>query len=201
MGDKPSPGLAEVDDMKGIILTLALLLLPSTGWTSTKELDTAVMRATHYNIKEMPKTERQALARSALTYWQSFDARIPRNSPQVAEWLTKELSTTDTTRIGRVTSGSEYALMRLAQTSEECVHLFELLVDNPEAPALTQLYLWTKTLSCYHSPEDLLTYLERAQLSDGRWDGPFSIQHFGFYHRTITGYLANAIIDEGQKAK
>lgn len=187
--------------MKGIILTLALLLLPSTGWTSTKDLDTAVMRATHFAIKEMPKTERQALARSALAYWQSFDARIPRNSPQVAEWLTKELSTTDTARIGRVTSGSEYALMKLAETSEECVHLFKLLVDNPEAPALTELFLWTKTLTCYQTPDGLSTYLERAKLSDGRRDGSFSIQHFGFYHRTITGYLANAIIDEGQKAK
>ena len=187
--------------MKSIILTLALILVPSVGWSSTRQLDTAVLEGTHYAIEKMPKADRQVLAKLALDYWQSFDARIPRNSPQIADWVKKELSTTDTARIGRVAFGPEYALMKLVETSEDCVALFRHLVDNPEAPPLTELYLWTKTLRCYKSPNDLLTYLKRAQLSDGQWDGPFSIQHFGFYHNTVTGYLADAIIDEGQEAQ
>ncbi|MBB3525383.1 hypothetical protein [Rhizobium sp. BK456] len=44
-----------------------------------------------------------------------------------------------------------------------------------------------------------LTYLKQAGLSDGRWDGPFSIQHFGFYHDTITGSLAHGVLRDGRQ--
>jgi hypothetical protein len=187
--------------MKGAILILALIMIPSSGWASTKALDISVSKQTQYALEKMPKAARQALAKAAFDYWQSFDERIPRNSPEVRKWLENELATTDTTRINRVLSGPEYALTRLSQTSEECLALFKLLVENPEAPALTELYLWTKSLYCYRSPNDLLTYLEIAKLSNGSWDGPFSIQHFNFYHSTVTGPLANAILDEGQRAR
>jgi hypothetical protein len=194
-------GLAELNHMKGVILLLALLLLPSSGWTSTKTLDRAVGTATLYALKEMPKAARQTLAKAGLAYWKSFDERIPRNSPQVEEWLKSELSTTDIDRIRRVTTGPEYALNSLAQTSKDCVTLFNMLVDNPEVPALTELYLWTKTLSCYKSPNDILLFLKTAKLSDGHLDGRFSLEHFYTYHSTITGPLANSIVAEGQEAR
>jgi hypothetical protein len=38
-------------------------------------------------------------------------------------------------------------------------------------------------------------------LSDGRVDGAFSAQHFSLFHLTVTGPLANAIMEEGQKEK
>jgi len=61
--------------------------------------------------------------------------------------------------------------------------------------------LWTKTLRCYRSPNDLLIDLKQAGLSDGRVDGAFSAQHFSLFHLTVTGPLANAIMEEGQKEK
>jgi hypothetical protein len=148
----------------------------------------------------MTREDRRVLAEAAFEYWQSFDKRIPRNSPAVTEWLTKELSTTDSARLSRVLATPEYAMWSLAQTSEACVARFSSIATAPpNPPALTELYLWTGTLSCYRSPNDLLTYLQQANLSNGRWDGPFSIQHFGFFHDTVTGPLANGIIEDSQK--
>ncbi|MBB3913889.1 hypothetical protein [Rhizobium fabae] len=186
--------------MKRLVLTLATVLASSSAWSSTTDLDAAVIQATHYARAAMPKEDRRSLANAALAYWESFDKRIPRNSPPVMEWLNKELSTTDSARLSKVLATPEFALWTLAQTSEDCVARFNLIATaSPNVSALSELYLWTRTLSCYKSPNDLLTYLKQAGLSNGRWDGPFSIQHFGFYHDTITGSLANAIIEDGRQ--
>ncbi|MDL2409962.1 hypothetical protein PY650_30970 [Rhizobium calliandrae] len=179
----------------------AVVIVPSTATASTKELDTAVMQAAHFSIQPMPKAARAELATAALAYWKSFDSRIPRNAPSVDEWLNKELSSNDSVRVSRVLNAPEYALRDLAELSEECVNSFDLIVQHPAAPVLTELYLWTKTLRCYRSSSGLLNNLQQAGLSDGRYDGPFSIQHFTVYHDTVTGYLANTIIDEAQNAK
>ncbi|MBV7522051.1 hypothetical protein [Ensifer sp. ENS12] len=163
---------------------------------STKELDIAAMQATRFGLKPMPAADRQALAEAALAYWKSFDSRIPRNSPQTLEWLRGEMNTTDGTRISKVTGSPEYAVMHLADISENCVSLFESLTKSIAGDRLTEMYLWTKTLSCHKSPDDLLVYLQRAGLSNGRYDGEFQLQHFGFYHSTVTGHIANALISE-----
>jgi hypothetical protein len=55
------------------------------------------------------------------------------------------MSTTDTVRIERVVATREYALEGLAQESEDCAKAFDVIVKHPSAPALTELYLWTKT--------------------------------------------------------
>ncbi|MBB4231665.1 hypothetical protein GGD56_005543 [Rhizobium mongolense] len=81
----------------------------------------------------------------------------------------------------------------LANTSSGCVKLFEHLNESLDGSSLRELYIWTKTLSCYKDPDDLLIYLQRAGLSNGRADGEFHMQHFSFYHDTVTGYIANAI--------
>lgn len=184
-----------------IAVAVVVLILPSTATASTKELDDAVMRTTHFGIQPMPKTDRMLLAKAALEYWKSFDSRIPRNPPSAEEWLKKEMSTIDNVRISSVVATPEYALKSLAETSEDCVRAFDLIVNHPSAQALTELYLWTKTLRCYKSPNDLLIYLKQAGLSDGRWDGVFSIEHFTLFHDTVTGPIANAIIEEGQNIK
>lgn len=178
---------------------VAALALPSTATASTKELDTAVLRATHYGIQAMPKADRRELATAALAYWKNFDSRIPRNSPTAADWLKKEMSTTDKDRVARVTATPEYALFFLSKKSEGCVTVFDQLVQSLDAIPLRELYLWTKTLGCYNSTSDFLIYLQRAGLSNGEWDGPFSVQHFGLFHDTVTGPLANAIFEEGAK--
>ncbi|MDX0760009.1 hypothetical protein GOD62_29340 [Sinorhizobium medicae] len=182
--------------MKRFLAALAILVFPTSIEASDQQLDTAVMRATHFARAPMPAADRRALAQAALAYWKSFDSRVPRNSPAVAEWLSKEMDTTDSGRIGRVASTPEYALMELAETSQECVALFQHLVNGTAGNHFTELYLWTKTLSCYKSPDSLLQYLQRAGLSNGRYDGEFSVQHFGFYHDAVTGYIANAIVTD-----
>lgn len=185
--------------MTRLVFALAMSLASSPAWSSTKELDAAVIQATHYARAAMPREDRRSLANVGLEYWESFDKRIPRNSPAVTEWLTKELSTTDSARLSKVLATPEFALWSLAQTSEDCVARFKLIATAPPTvSALNELYFWTRTLSCYKSPNDLLIYLKQADLSNGRWDGPFSIQHFGFYHDTITGALANSVIQDAQ---
>lgn len=186
--------------MRIVIVVLACCFaVPATA--STLELDRALMSATHFGMAPMGVADRKALAQAGLAYWESFDSRIPRNSPAEADWLKKEMSTTDTARISRLTATSEYALWALSQTSTLCVDLFRSANELVGLGAFNELYSWTKTLGCYGSRSDLLFYLKQAGLSDGKDDGPFSLQHFGIYHQEITGIVANTLLDEARGSK
>ncbi|MBY3614974.1 hypothetical protein [Rhizobium bangladeshense] len=186
--------------MRIAIVVLALCFaVPAAA--STLELDRAVMSATHFGMTPMGVADRKALAQAGLAYWESFDSRIPRNSPTVLDWLKKEMSTTDRARISRLTATSEYALWELSETSTLCVDLFRSANALVGLGAFNELYTWTKTLGCYDSRSDLLFYLKQAGLSNGKDDGPFSLQHFGIYHKEITGIVANTLLDEARDSK
>ncbi|MEI1249276.1 hypothetical protein [Rhizobium aouanii] len=192
----PSRGL----EMRILIVVLAFCFaVPAAA--STLELDKAVMSATHFGMTPMDVADRRALAQAGLAYWESFDSRIPRNSPTVMDWLKKEMNTTDSVRIHRITATSEYALWELSETSTLCVDLFRSANELVGLGAFNELYIWTKTLGCYVSRSDLLLHLKRAGLSDGKEDGLFSLQHFGIYHKEITGIVANTLLDEARGSK
>ncbi|TBG68070.1 hypothetical protein [Rhizobium leguminosarum] len=186
--------------MRVVIVVLAFCsAIPAAA--STLELDKAVMSATHFGMTPMGVADRKTLAQAGLAYWKSFDSRIPRNSPTVLDWLKKEMNTTDSARIHRLTATSEYALWELSETSTLCVDLFRSANELVGLGAFNELYIWTKTLGCYVSRSDLLLHLKRAGLSDGKEDGLFSLQHFGIYHKEITGIVANTLLDEARGSK
>ncbi|NYT33937.1 hypothetical protein [Rhizobium sp. WYCCWR 11128] len=186
--------------MRVVIVVLAFCsAIPAAA--STLELDKAVMSATHFGMTPMGVADRKTLAQAGLAYWKSFDSRIPRNSPTVLDWLKKEMNTTDSARIHRLTATSEYALWELSETSTLCVDLFRSANELVGLGAFNELYTWTKTLGCYVSRSDLLFYLKQAGLSNGKDDGPFSLQHFGIYHKEITGVVANTLLDEARGSK
>lgn len=187
--------------LRTLAVLSAMMIIPGFASASTPELDSAMVGATNYGSGKMTKLDRKALAEAGFAYWENFQSRIPRNSPATTNWLTNEFSGGDIARIGRASATPEYALGQLTRTAEECRTIFSILSKSPELPPLTELFLWTKTLSCYRSPDEIMDYLKRTKLSDGRWGGNFSIQHFIFYHQTITDTLASSLVEDAQKPK
>ncbi|KTQ97554.1 hypothetical protein NS226_04200 [Aureimonas ureilytica] len=185
--------------MRKLFATVAMVVLvPGASFASTQELDRAVIKATRFGMQPMPAADRRALVDAALAYWRSFDSRIPRNSPATQEWLSGEMNTNDTARLGRVINTPEYALYQLEQYTT-CVRNLEALSGWIGGDPLTEMYGWTKVLYCYGDPNAIIHYLQLAGLSNGKYDGPFSLQHFSFFHRVVTGSLANAIEAESHR--
>ncbi|WP_156134173.1 hypothetical protein [Ensifer sp. ZNC0028] len=163
---------------------------------STDEFEKAVFAALHLSeFQRMPAEQRKQLAQASLAYWKSFDSRIPRNSPAETEWLLRELDTTDTTRIGRAINSPAYAQKQLAELSTNCIGIFEKLLIAIGGTKDIELYLWLKSTQCY-SNTGVAHYQLLAGLSNGRYDGAFKMQSFTMVLSTITGKLANTIVQE-----
>lgn len=165
----------------------------SPAWGSTAELSKSLTLALGLsNQTTMPADERMALVEAAIRYWQNFNDRIPRNSPADAAWLKAEMGTTDTERIGRVISTSQYALMRLVDMSEQCLGTHRLLATHVGGDKATEMYLWLKAAPCY-ADRGAVHYLAQADLSDGTYDGAFKMATFGIVFDQITGKIANSV--------
>ncbi|GLQ53577.1 hypothetical protein GCM10010862_08360 [Devosia nitrariae] len=151
-----------------------------------------MIRAIRFGSDEITADMRLEFARAALVYWESFDSRIPRNSPSDSEWIKGELDTTDTQRIGRAINTPQYALSQLSARSESCVGSHRLLVDNIGGDMALELYLWLKVSYCYDG-ENIQSHLQRAGLSNGRADGSFNTQGVTMARDYITGKIANSV--------
>lgn len=164
------------------------------------DTDGAVLRMVFKSAREGSKpslADRVQLAGAIAAFWKDFDSKVPRNSPAVAEWLNKELNTTDTARIGRATSTPEYALRELAVLADDCVSDAGLLTRSVGAGALAELYAWIRIVGCYGNPIAVEHHMKAASLSKGLYDGPLTMAHATVVHSFITGRVANAIV-EGQ---
>lgn len=180
-------------------IAVSLLLfagLSPLAFASTVELERAVALALHLSDSgPMPPEQRRELVAASLAYWRHFDGRIPRNSPADDEWLSAELDTTDMARIVRATNSPAYALRELAFWSTHCVEFFQYLSEAIGTDKTFELYLWLKATQCY-SRADTGRQLRTAGLSDGTNDGAFKMLTFSLVLSTITGKLANTIVDE-----
>ncbi|HEV7305194.1 hypothetical protein [Ensifer sp.] len=163
---------------------------------STEEFEKAIIAALHLSeFQTMPAEQRKQLAETSLAYWKNFDSRIPRNSPADTAWLRRELDTTDTMRINRAVNSPAYAHEQLGALSTNCISIFESLLNAVGGAKATELYLWLKSTQCY-SNTGTAHYQLLAGLSNGRYDGAFKMQSFTMVLSTITGKLANSIIQE-----
>lgn len=181
--------------MKWLLYTFSFCMVYTQSLASTKELDQALIQSTKWAREALSVSDRAAIA-AGLQYWSSFENRLPRNSPVTDEWLKVELSTTDTARIMRAVNTPEYALNSLLRQATDCIGLFEKLKAAVGKDQFAELYLWTKTLGCYARQQDTRIYLQRAGLNKQEHDENFATMSFGFYHDTVTGYLANSIAEE-----
>lgn len=183
--------------MRWSVLALALLCtLAGSASASTLELEKAVWNALNWSEQSMPPGDRLTLAQAALEYWQSFDDRVPRNSPAAEEWLHGELDTTDSARLNHVLQSTEYGLYMLVGTASNCVDIFTKMLPSIGGDKAVELYFWLKATTCYQDADSLAAYLQIAKLSNGRTDDTFKMQFFTSVMSTINGKLANTLISE-----
>jgi len=181
-----------------ISLISALMLIAGVipAHASTSSLDNQVIQAIQLSNFTFTADDRITLARSALKYWESFDSRIPRNSPEDQKWLEGELSVTDMTRINRAVASPQYARMQLTTLSTTCVDLFQNLPNTIGKNRLNEAYFWLKIVQCYAHPDATLNYLRTAGISDGQEDGEVSTIHFRILINQIPGKIANGLLEQ-----
>ncbi len=164
---------------------------------STKNLDDSVLRAIHLeDLKTSSVAHRKELADAVLQYWQSFNERIPRNSPENYAWLEMELSKSDNQRLNQAFSSPQYALFHLAGTAENCEKISADLVKAVGSSKTMELYLWLKFTQCYS--QDISAYLMQAKLSDGPSETGYRMRSFGSLRHAVVGKIANSLIAQEQ---
>ncbi|MDQ0319691.1 hypothetical protein QO002_001829 [Pararhizobium capsulatum DSM 1112] len=170
------------------------VLVAGNGLASTFELDVAVNKATW--VSKDPPVQRKAIAQASLAYWKNFYGRIPNNSPIDDEWLANEMNSKDTERMTRAINSSQYSLDQLRKLGKYCVDVYKSIEQSVGNNKQFELYLWLKAVHCYSGASNTLADLENAGLSNGRYDGPFHMIHFGIVLPHITGDLADALESE-----
>lgn len=179
-----------------MIATLMLIAGVVTAHASTSSLDKQVIQAIQLSNFTFTADDRIKLARSALSYWKSFDSRIPRNSPVDQKWLEGELSVSDMTRINQAVASPQYARMQLTTLSTTCVDLFQNLPKTIGKNRINEAYFWLKVVQCYAHPDATLSYLRMAGISNGEEDGEVSTTHFRILINQISGKIANGLLEQ-----
>lgn len=186
--------------MNRICATLAACIwATNVSFAAPMESDTIVFRMIFQDFRDQPypdETTRSHLADAIANFWHDFDSKIPRNSPAIAEWLTKELNTSDLARLNRVTSTEEYALMQLSASTDACLSDSDLLKRSVGQQPLLEMYAWLRMTDCYANPHATETYLKQAKLSAGLYEGPVTMVHATALHSLIAGKIANAIVQQ-----
>ncbi|MDO1580902.1 hypothetical protein [Rhizobium oryzicola] len=189
--------------MKAVLLVgLSLIMMSySIAHADPTKADQAVFRLVYDELREktgLPSDRRKQLANAILDFWKDFNMRLPRNSPTISEWLNNELNTTDTSRIGRATSTTEYALRELGTLTDDCISDAELAQKSVGKSALVEMYAWLRVAGCYGNPLGTEHYLKLAKLSQGLYEGPVTMAHAVVLHNFITGRVGNAILSQAQ---
>ncbi|NKK41688.1 hypothetical protein [Rhizobium leguminosarum] len=180
-----------------IALMLACLALGQPARADPMASDSAVLRIIFdqsQNKADPNVPTRSAIADAVLSFWRDFDSKIPRNSPAVTEWLTKELTTTDMERINRVTSTPEYALQELSTLTDDCLSDAALLKQSIGKTTVSEMYAWMRLSGCYGNPHAIEIHLKTASLSKGLYDGPITMVHANLLHSFIAGRIANSLV-------
>jgi hypothetical protein len=184
-----------------IALMFACLALGQPAHADPMASDAAVLRAIFdqsQNQADPDVSVRSALADAILGFWRDLDSKIPRNSPAVAEWLEKELNTTDMERINRVTSTPEYALQELSTLTDNCLSDSALLKQSIGKTTVSEMYAWMRLSGCYGNPHAIEIHLKTASLSKGLYDGPITMVHATLLHSFIAGRIANSLVRQPQ---
>lgn len=171
-----------------ILLALSLAAsFPPPSLASTIELDGAAIRAVAFGSLYASMADRKKLASAILAYWEDFDRRLPRLSPVEETWLTAEMGA-EGERLARAVNSKEYALWSVALRVDACLTNVRnvLRVQESEAEKEVEMLYWNNLTNCYADPDDLNRELLKAELSNGRFDGPFYIVGLNLVRSIIT---------------
>lgn len=185
--------------MNRICATLAACIWATNSFAAPMESDRIVFQMIFQDFRDQLNPDvalRSRLADAIANFWRDFDSKIPRNSPAIAEWLTKELNTSDLARLNRVTSTEEYALMQLSASTDSCLSDSALLKQSVGQQSLMEMYAWLRMTDCYANPHATEIYLKQAKLSAGLYEGPITMVHATALHSLIAGKIANAIVQQ-----
>jgi hypothetical protein len=174
------------------MFSLCASLVATATCASTLELATAVNKTLKWNTKVLP-SDRRVIADAQSAYWRSFSNRLPRLPPSEKAWLEKEMNAGGE-RLGAVLNRKEFALWSLAMQVDTCLDTYSKLNDTIGSDREWETYFWVKTLNCYRNSEDVSTYLARAGLSNGRYDGSFNIQMLSLRENYIINTIAENVL-------
>ncbi|MGR9457069.1 hypothetical protein ACU8V1_13970 [Rhizobium leguminosarum] len=102
-----------------------------------------------------------------------------------------EYASNDLERVRVLINGKEWALYQLYSMSKTCVDLSNFLIASVGTPR--EQYAWMKMLYCYADNHGTIEQLRQAQLSNGRFDGPFHFQHSTTLIFAVVGTIANEV--------
>lgn len=177
-------------------LLVLLLSHPTIALADSKALQNQVVLSLGLATPAMSADQRKAFAEKALDYWRDIERRIPTNSPAESEWLQAELDTADEVRLARALGSAEWARLKLTNWADDCVSIFQNLVNAVGADKGLEFYLWLKATTCYANVESTSYYLKRAGLTSGNGNEEFAVDLYTVVFQTITGKLANALFAE-----
>lgn len=142
---------------------------------STKELESAILKVIPFGGEPYVRLDvRKAYANALLAYWNDFDSRVPRLSPSENDWIKQEIGAQGE-RLARAINSREYALFSLSLDVGNCVSSLKNLnaAYADTAQAQTEMFLWLGMVKCYSNMDAMMTNLQRAEISDGKYDGAF----------------------------
>ena len=142
---------------------------------STKELESQIYKVIPFGGGPYVSLDiRKAYVNALLAYWNDFDSRVPRLSPSENDWIKQELGAKDE-RLTRAINSRKYALFSLSLDVDNCVSSLKQLnaayADSTQAE--TEMFLWLGMAKCYSNIDAMMASLQRAKLSEGRFDGAF----------------------------
>jgi len=148
-------------------LLLAFLILTTMGVeyssAATKELTRAIFSTIPWE-EEVPDFDmRLRFAQAIKAYWENFDSRVPRLSPQEQEWIKEQLSSPGD-RLNRALNTDEYAIWSLNKHTDLCLDTISNVLEAManEQTRQVEMFYWLKMVNCYDGSSDLTIYLDRA---------------------------------------
>lgn len=148
---------------------------PVQTLSSTKELESAIYKVIPFSGQSYVSLEtRKEYVTALLAYWSDFDSRVPRLSPSENDWVKQEMGAQGE-RLTRAINSREYALFSLSLDIDNCVSslnkLNEAYADSAKTEA--EMFLWLGVAKCYSHMNAMIANLQRAGISNGKFDGPF----------------------------
>lgn len=175
-------------------ITMLFVLCWASSAVAFTNIDTARQAYTAVPFSEFYAEieNRNNMATAINRYWKDFNARVPRLSPSELIWITNELDTNDSVRIGRVTKTHEYHIWELGNLADQCVTAVDGLMRSFQTQDLkqTEMFHWSKVASCYHkSNSGIFHHLQEAGLHQN------ADQNDGFmFDHIILSRILNVII-------
>jgi hypothetical protein len=130
------------------------------------------------NRIEMTLDRRKGFAAALLNYCRAVYGALPTNTPSEAEWVQREMNTSDSNRLKRAINSVEYARMTLTNTFSQCVDTL-VRVEYFQGQSYTRMetQMWLSLSLSLNQSDSLTTYARTADVDSEKlgivWLGVF----------------------------